>query len=218
MHTPAERGGKVATRSRRGGGMTPGPGDELFFTSCSLIEAGAETMLLSRWRVGGQSTLDLMREFLQDLPNTAAADAWQRGVELTMQTPIDPSTELRVKAGKAHADLTAAHPFFWAGYLVVDTGWRPAPPKVAAGEPVVVAPGGKPAAGAAAAGAARPALPGLVPAPAVPGEANEAPAVTAPSAPSAPSATEPAAAAEPEMKKSDSAPPPAPVPPPVSEP
>jgi hypothetical protein len=156
-----------------------------------------------------------MREFLQDLPNTAAADAWQRGVELTMQTPIDPSTELRVKAGKAHVDLTGAHPFFWAGYLVVDTGWRPAPPKAAAGEPMVVAPSEKPAAGAAAPATAGPAPPGTAPVPAAPTDTNEAPAVTAPSAPSA---TEPPAAAEPEMKKSDSAPPPAPTPPPVSEP
>jgi tetratricopeptide (TPR) repeat protein len=221
IHTPAERGGKVAARSRRGGG----PGDELFFTSCSLIESGAETMLLSRWRVGGQSTLDLMREFLQSLPDSAAADAWQRSVELTMQMPIDPLTELRVKAGKAHTDLTGAHPFFWAGYLVVDTGWRPEPPPEPPGEPVVAAPMKKPSAGAVPAGAAVPAPKGPAPAPAAdaalapltgePAMAEQTPTTSTPvaSATSVAPAAETTAADEPQMTKSPDAPPPAPTPP-----
>jgi hypothetical protein len=110
------------------------PGDDLFYASCGLISSGAETLLLSRWRVGGQSMLDLVREFAQELPHTPAADAWQRSVQLAMQTPVDPLSELRVKAGKDAVDLTAAHPFFWAGYLVVDTGWRPEEPEPAEGE------------------------------------------------------------------------------------
>jgi hypothetical protein len=223
MHTPAERGGKVAARSRRGAGPTAAPGDELFFTSCSLIEAGAETMLLSRWRVGGQSTLDLMREFLQSLPDTAAAEAWQRSVELTMQMPIDPLTELRVKAGKSHADLTGAHPFFWAGYLVVDTGWRPEPPPAPPGKPMAAAPAGKPGAGAAP--AAAPAAPpkGKAPTPGAPVAA--APAAASPAdgekmttAPSAPGAKKKLPSREPVMKKPTDTPPPAPTPPaPASE-
>ncbi len=221
MHTPAERGGKVAARSRRSAGPAAAPGDELFFTSCSLIEAGAETMLLSRWRVGGQSTLDLMREFLQSLPDTAAADAWQRSIELTMQMPIDPLTELRVKAGKSHADLTGAHPFFWAGYLVVDTGWRPEPPPAKPGKPMAAAPAGKPAAGD---------VPDGVPA-APPKEQAPAPGATVAAAPAAAIPadgekipTESSAAVkklpsrEPVMKKSSDAPPPTPMPPaPASE-
>ena len=122
MHTLAERGGKTASRRR---GATVAPGDDLFYASCGLMSAGAETMLLSRWRVGGQSTIDLVREFVQELPHTAAAEAWQRSVQLAMQMPIDPLNELRVKAGKDPVELTAAHPFFWAGYVVIDSGWRP---------------------------------------------------------------------------------------------
>ena len=122
MHTLAERGGKGGSRRR---GATVAPGDDLFYASCALMSAGAETMLLSRWRVGGQSTLDLVREFVQELPHTAAAEAWQRSVQLAMEAPIDPLNELRVKAGNDPVELTAAHPFFWAGYLVVDSGWRP---------------------------------------------------------------------------------------------
>ena len=141
MHTAAERGGKAA-RSRRGRDSVA-PGDELFFASCGLMSAGADTLLLSRWRVGGQSTLDLLREFLQELPHTAAADAWQRSVQLVQETPIDPTAELRVKAGKDPVELTAKHPFFWAGYLVVDAGWRPVEAEAA----VDPAAAGQPAAG-----------------------------------------------------------------------
>jgi hypothetical protein len=116
------------------------------------MSAGAETLLLSRWRVGGQSTLDLVREFVRELPHTGAADAWQRSVQLAMEMPIDPLSELRVQAGKEPVALTAAHPFFWAGYLVVDSGWRPAEPEADAtlSEPgVAAAPGARQAPDAA---------------------------------------------------------------------
>jgi tetratricopeptide (TPR) repeat protein len=142
MHTVAERGGKAP---RRRGGSAPAnlPGSELFYASCGLMSAGAETVLLSRWRVGGQSTLDLVREFVQELPHASAADAWQRSVQLLRESPIDPASELRVEPGKRSVDLTGAHPFFWAGYLVVDTGWRPEAPaeaeQAAAAEPPVAA-------------------------------------------------------------------------------
>ncbi|HMO84942.1 MAG TPA: CHAT domain-containing protein, partial [Lacipirellulaceae bacterium] len=121
MHTLAERGGKAPRR--RG---APLAGSELYYASCSLMSAGAETLLLSRWRVGGQSTLDLMREFAQELPNTPAAAAWQRSVHLARDTPVDPAAEMRVKADAHAGELTARHPFFWAGYMVVDSGWKPA--------------------------------------------------------------------------------------------
>jgi tetratricopeptide (TPR) repeat protein len=120
MHTLAERGGKPPRRR----GAAPA-GSELFYASCSMMSAGAETILLSRWRVGGQSTLDIVREFVQELPNSAAADAWKRSIELAAETPVDPKSELRVKAGRDPIELTAKHPFFWAGYLVVDSGWAP---------------------------------------------------------------------------------------------
>jgi hypothetical protein len=134
LHTIAERGGKAARR--RG---APPPGSELFYASCSLMSAGAETVLLSRWRVGGQSTLDVIREFIQELPHAPAADAWQRSVRLALETPVDPARELRVKPGKVDVELMAKHPFFWAGYMVLDTGWRPAEEPPDAAPPVPAA-------------------------------------------------------------------------------
>ncbi len=132
LRTLAERGGKASRRR----GAAPA-GSELFFASSSLMSAGAETMLLSRWRVGGQSTLDLVREFAQELPFTAAAEAWQRSVQLLQEAPIDPAAEMRVKSGPKPAELFGKHPFFWAGYMVVDSGWRPDAPDDGEGAPDV---------------------------------------------------------------------------------
>ena len=115
VHTIAENGGKGPKRRRT-------PGSELFLSTCGLMSTGAQTILLSRWRVGGESTMNIVREFVQELPHTTAADAWQRSVQLAMELPIQPAQEPRVQAGKDDPPLTAAHPMFWSGYLLVDTG------------------------------------------------------------------------------------------------
>jgi len=87
-----------------------------------MMSTGAQTILLSRWNVGGQSTLDIVREFVQELPHTTAADAWQRSVQVAMEMAVYPDAEPRVKASPNDPPLTAAHPFFWSGYLLIDAG------------------------------------------------------------------------------------------------
>ena len=47
------------------------PGNEVFLSVCGLMANGARTMLLSRWRTGGQTSFDLVREFIQELADTA---------------------------------------------------------------------------------------------------------------------------------------------------
>lgn len=123
MRTLAENGGRPSRRKQASGAA----GSELFMASCMLMEAGAETIFMSRWRVGGQTTLDATREFAQELPYASAADAWQRSVQILRTMPINPKAELRVKQERREVEipeepLTAEHPFFWAGYLVVDSG------------------------------------------------------------------------------------------------
>ena len=120
----AERGGKASKRKSASSPL----GTELFLASCGLMSTGAQTILLSSWRVGGDATLELTREFLQELPYTTAAAAWQRSVQSAMELPLIPDQQPRVKVIKKEkeADLTAAHPFFWAGYLLIDAG-APAP-------------------------------------------------------------------------------------------
>lgn len=107
---------------------SPGDGSEIFLTVCGLLASGTRTVVLSRWRTGGQTSFDLAREFTQELPFTTASDAWQRAVLLTRNTPLDLALEPRVQRGNADEPPPASHPFFWAGYLLIDSGTRPEPP------------------------------------------------------------------------------------------
>lgn len=98
------------------------PGAEVFLSVCALLSSGARTLLLSRWRTGGQSSFDLVREFAQELPHTAPAEAWQRAVLLTRQSRVYPEAEPRIRLAAGANPPLADHPFFWAGYLLVDDG------------------------------------------------------------------------------------------------
>ena len=111
FHTAAENGLKKG-----------GNGNEIFLTLCGLMSSGSQTILLSRWRTGGQTAYDLTREFTQELPHRPASAAWQRSVQLMMRAPLDPEQEPRVDDQDTELRATADHPFFWAGYLLVDTG------------------------------------------------------------------------------------------------
>jgi hypothetical protein len=118
FHTPAENGLKKG-----------GTGDEVFLTLCGLMGSGCRTVMLSRWRVGGQSSVDLLREFVQEMPHEPAASAWRRSVQLAADRPLDPAAEGRFRAtsgAAAVASLKADHPFFWSGYLLADRGRLPA--------------------------------------------------------------------------------------------
>jgi len=118
FHTPAEN-----SLMKRGG-----TGEEVFLAVCGLMASGSRTILLSRWRVGGQSTIELVREFVQELPHSAANVAWRRSVQLAADRVLDPAAEPRLRVQKSADGLVKAdHPFFWAGYLLVDTGVAPPP-------------------------------------------------------------------------------------------
>jgi len=122
--TAAESGLKG---TRRGAGGPTAAGREVFYTVCGLMAGGPRTILLTRWRTGGQMNLQLVREFVQELSQASAADAWQRSVLLARETPLDPAAEPRLKKlDDAVEPPRADHPFFWAGYLLIDTGTRPA--------------------------------------------------------------------------------------------
>ncbi|MFV1968263.1 MAG: CHAT domain-containing protein [Pirellulaceae bacterium] len=113
FHTPAESGLK------RGGS-----GDEVFLAACGLMATGSRTILLSRWRSGGKTNYDLVREFVQELPFGSAAEAWQRAVQVVGDDEIVVEREPRVNADGLDVGVKADHPFFWAGYLLIDTGGK----------------------------------------------------------------------------------------------
>ena len=66
-----------------------------------------------------------VREFVQELPHTRAADSWQRSVQLCRLRPIDADLEPRIKRLDVETSPPAEHPFFWSGYMLIDTGAGP---------------------------------------------------------------------------------------------
>lgn len=112
-------------------------GNDVFLPLCGLMSAGVRTILLSRWRTGGQTSFDLVREFAQELPHSPAAEAWQRSVLLSWDATLNPEAEPRLKAKPREEPPLARHPFFWAGYVLADTGAPAAPPDAAPVEPVL---------------------------------------------------------------------------------
>ncbi len=120
FHTAAENGLKSA-------GATPG--NDLFMATMGLLASGARTVLISRWRTGGQMAIDLIREFVQELPFVTAAEAWQRAVQVATQMPLEMEREPRVVSKRnmvAEGEAPKAdYPFFWAGYMLIDTGATP---------------------------------------------------------------------------------------------
>jgi CHAT domain-containing protein len=121
VHTAAENGLRQAVSAPRG--------SELFLSVCGLMSTGARTVLISRWRTGGASSEELVHQFAQELPYTSAADAWQRGVQMQWETPLDLDREPRVKRSPGSDAPTARHPLFWSGYMLIDTGWSPSKPE-----------------------------------------------------------------------------------------
>jgi CHAT domain len=124
LTTAAEQGLKA---SRRDATREMRPGGEVFHALCGLMAGGARTVLVSRWRTGGRTNLDLTREFTRELPQRPAVEAWQRACLLAREAPLNATVEPRLRTIDSGAQQTASHPFFWAGYLLVDTSPRREP-------------------------------------------------------------------------------------------
>ena len=118
------------------------PGEDLFLAVTDVVAAGGRTALLSRWRMGGKISVDLVEEFLRDRDHAdaeppPASESWRRSVEVATSEEPDVSREPRVKQTPQHVLPDARHPFFWAGYILVDCGLgRYSEPPPGAGPPV----------------------------------------------------------------------------------
>jgi tetratricopeptide (TPR) repeat protein len=121
------------------------PGEDIFLAVTDLVAAGGRTALVSRWRMGGKVSADLVEEFLRDRAVVdgetdvpPAAESWQRAVATATAEQPDVGREPRLKQSPEAILPDARHPFLWAGYLLVDCGGgsypepplnsKPAPP------------------------------------------------------------------------------------------
>ena len=149
---------------------------------------------MSRWRTGGQTSFDLVREFVQELPHMAPSDAWQRAVLSDSGIAGEPRERAAGEARRERPAAHATHPFFWAGYMLVDTSGGTQKSDAAPEEPVIKIKKKEPAGAAADKEPVRPAGPNMTlgPADLAPGKAVAAPAAGNPAV--APAAGNPAVA------------------------
>jgi tetratricopeptide (TPR) repeat protein len=103
----------------------PRPGEDLFLPAVDLIAAGARTMLVSRWRTGGRTSVHLVQEFLREAAgpeSVPAAEAWQRALEVVTPERPDPDREPRLKQVGDAVLEDSRHPLLWAGLMLIDCG------------------------------------------------------------------------------------------------
>ena len=100
-------------------------GYEVFLTACGLMSTGTRTALLSRWRTGGKAPAILVREFTRGLKEHSASESYRTATELVRAETLSPDKEPRLRESKGVEEVTAEHPFFWAGYMLIDSGAEP---------------------------------------------------------------------------------------------
>ena len=107
------------TRSAVGSGS----GEDLFQFLAAMRASGVRTTLMSRWAVGGESTLLAAGEYVQEVPVVGVQDAWDRSLAVLRQSPLDPGGEpLLSRMDAAREDIDGSLPLFWSGYLVAGAG------------------------------------------------------------------------------------------------
>lgn len=104
-----------------------GNGSEFFVPLLIMESQGAETVLISRWRVGGRSAYRLTESFFENLEKADAAEAWKETVNLFTASPLDLKEEPRYKGTPPKETPNGEHPFFWAGYMLVHRSFNLTP-------------------------------------------------------------------------------------------
>jgi hypothetical protein len=96
-------------------------GDDLFLSSMLLQACGARTILMSRWRTGGRVSYDLTEQFLLQLADKPAAEAWRQAILEVGSNALRLDEEPRVRK-EAGDEPIANHPFFWGAFMLIDRG------------------------------------------------------------------------------------------------
>lgn len=113
-------GSAPPARSRsRAGAPPPPPGDPEFQILASLLAGGVETALIEKWPTGGARSRELVAEWLVGVGRLSPLDAWKRSVMLGRSERLDPEREPRLALQPGETPR-AEHPFWWAGYVLVD--------------------------------------------------------------------------------------------------
>lgn len=94
-------------------------GADMFQTSLAMMASGTRSVLISRWSTGGQTSVDLTRQFveLQKEDGTIKALAASRaGVR---ETELNFENEPRLRTKASDPKTKGEHPFFWASHMLL---------------------------------------------------------------------------------------------------
>lgn len=115
-----------AASTTAAGGAAKGPaalpGAEIFHNICGLLASGSRTIVMSRWKTAGKTSVDVVREFARESETIPPVDAFQRSLLLAVEGQLDPAREPRVQPSTGGEPPPASHPFFWSGMMLVDVG------------------------------------------------------------------------------------------------
>lgn len=103
-----------------GGGKGKTGGNDLFLMTTGLLASGVRTIGINRWSTSGKSTLDLSAEFIRQNKDKDATTAWSETIKAASKIDIDLKQEPRFKPTSKAPALTAQHPVFWSGMIIVE--------------------------------------------------------------------------------------------------
>ena len=97
-------------------------GDDLFRLVMPLIAQGSNEILLSRFPVGGDSTVAMLRAYRENNQEMSSSEAFQRSVLTLWEEQLNPSFEV-VFSTDASDDpgevVPGSHPLLWSGYMLI---------------------------------------------------------------------------------------------------
>ncbi len=103
--------------------LPPSPqatGDEWLRLTLPLIAQGTRQFTVSRWPVGGESTVSLIRSFQENQEDLSVSDSWQRSVLTLWEEHFDQRNEPLFKGApfaNSENTVSGSHPLLWSGYL-----------------------------------------------------------------------------------------------------
>ncbi|MDB4777872.1 CHAT domain-containing protein [bacterium] len=105
-----------------GGGKGKTAGNDLFLMTTGLLASGVRTVGISRWSTSGKSALDLSAEYLRQNKTHDPTTAWSKTIKTASQLKLDLAKEPKFtpSAKNKGLTLTAEHPLFWSGMIIVD--------------------------------------------------------------------------------------------------
>jgi hypothetical protein len=100
------------------------PGDEWLRWTLGLLSQGTRHIWISRWPVGGESTLSLLTQLQDNLEGAPFTEAWQRSVATVWLEEFNPTKEPIAQSqgnepSHSPRPIPGTHPGIWGGYLSI---------------------------------------------------------------------------------------------------